>query len=128
MPTNPVELVREYLLAMGRRDTEQAATYLSVDLLLVFPQGRFDGLEQLTAALADRYRSLNKTHHTWDVSDLDPETSVVVTTGDLDGINCHGVAFSRIRFCDRFVVRHELIVEQHVWNDLAESGVLLQHP
>ena len=126
MPVDSVELVREYLLASGRRNNTEANSYLSDDVLLVFPQGRFDNLEQMMAALAGRYRSISKTHLTWDVSDLDSETSVVVTTGSLSGVNREGVAFSGIRFCDRFVIRHGLIVEQHVWNDLAESGVLLQ--
>ena len=49
---------------------------------------------------------------------------VVVIAGTLAGMNLQGVSFSGVRFVDRLVVRDSVVVEQHVYNDLASSGVL----
>lgn len=102
-----------------------AASLLADDAVLVFPQGRFDDLDEMAAAMSGRYLSISKTYDTWDVVERDRDT-VVVTTGTLSGVNTHGITFVDIRFCDRFVVRDGQISEQYVWNDLAESGVLDQ--
>jgi SnoaL-like domain len=124
VPAKSLQLVHEYLIAAGERRVEDAGRFLDPDVVIIFPQGRFGDLDQMAAAMAERYHSIDKTHHTWDVMVLDPNTTVVVTTGTLHGVNLHDMAFDGIRFCDRFVVRNGLIAEQHVWNDLAESGVL----
>jgi len=123
---SPLDLVRDYLAASGERRFAEAAGYLAEDAFLVFPQGRFGDLSEMAAAMKDRYRSIGKTHDTWEVTEAGPAT-VVTTTGTLHGINNNGVEFEGIRFCDRFVIRDGLIAEQHVWNDLAESGVLQLH-
>ncbi len=112
-----------YLAAMADRNMDTASSYLSPDVKLVAPQGQFDSLSQMAEAMTSRYLSIGKTHDTWDISTAE-ERTVVVTTGTLHGVNLHGVAFAGVRFCDRFVIRSGLISEQHVWNDLAESGVL----
>ncbi len=123
MENAPRKLVQNYLNATSDRRMDDAATYLSDDAVLVFPQGRFDDLEKMAAAMAGRYSTISKTYDTWDVMDSEGE-SIVIATGTLSGLNTHQVAFADIRFCDRFVVRDGRICEQHVWNDLAESGVL----
>ena len=125
MSKTPLESVREYLTAAEERRLEEAAAHLDQKAILVFPQGQFRNLADMVATMSNRYRSIGKTHHTWDVSSSGVDT-VVTTTGTLHGVNNHGVSFEGIRFCDRFVVRDGLIAEQHVWNDLAESGVLEQ--
>jgi hypothetical protein len=112
-----------YLAATVDRNMDAASSYLSPDVILVFPQGQFESLSQMADAMAGRYLSIGKTHDTWDISTTE-ERTVVVTTGTLRGVNLHGVAFADVRFCDRFVLRSGLISEHHVWNDLAESGVL----
>ena len=123
MSISPVGMVREYLDASGERRMEDAGRYLDASATIVFPQGRFRNLEEMAEAMRGRYQSIGKTHDTWDVAIAESET-VVVTTGTLNGVNTHGISFEGVRFCDRFVIRNGLIVEQHVWNDLAESGVL----
>jgi hypothetical protein len=102
---------------------EDAGRYLDASAIIIFPQGRFENLDEMAEAMRGRYRSIGKTHETWDVS-TDESNTVVVTTGTLNGVNTHGIVFDGVRFCDRFVIRNGLITEQHVWNDLAESGVL----
>lgn len=123
MSTPPLQLVREYLIASGERRMDDAGRYLDAAAIIIFPQGRFENLHEMAEAMKGRYLSIAKTHDTWDVSIAESET-VVVTTGTLNGVNTHGISFEGVRFCDRFVIRNGLIVEQHVWNDLAESGVL----
>lgn len=123
MANDPMEMVRSYLAASGDRRLDEAAGYLAPDVLIIFPQGRFRNLTEMAAAMAGRYRSIAKTHETWDVASSGQDT-VVITTGTLQGVNNHEAPFDGIRFCDRFVIRDGRIVEQHVWNDLAESGVL----
>lgn len=123
MSTPPLEMVREYLVASGERRMEEAGRYLDAAAIIIFPQGRFGNLEEMAEGMKGRYLSIGKTHETWDVS-TDESQTVVVTTGTLNGVNTHGIAFDGVRFCDRFVIRNGLIAEQHVWNDLAESGVL----
>lgn len=118
-----IGMLLAYLAATADRDMDTASSYLSPDVRLVFPQGQFDSLSHMAEAMAGRYLSIGKTHDTWDISTAG-ERTVVVTTGTLHGVNLHGVAFAGVRFCDRFVVRSGLITEQHVWNDLVESGVL----
>jgi hypothetical protein len=118
-----IGMLLAYLSATADRKMDTASNYLSPDVTLVFPQGQFDSLNQMAEAMAGRYLSIGKTHDTWDISGAE-ERTVVVTTGTLHGVNLHGVDFAGVRFCDRFVIRSGLITEQHVWNDLAESGVL----
>ncbi len=127
MPSASLQLVHEFLLAAAERRFEDASRLLDPHALLVFPQGRFADLEDMAASMSGRYRSINKTHQTWDIVTSDTETTVLVTTGTLHGVNVHDVPFDGVRFCDRFVIRDGLIAEQHVWNDLAESGVLSRH-
>jgi len=124
MPSASLELVREYLLAAAERRFQDASRLLDPHALLVFPQGRFAGLEEMAAAMSSRYHSIAKTHQTWDIVASETEATILVTTGTLHGVNVHDVPFDGVRFCDRFVIRDGLIAEQHVWNDLAESGVL----
>jgi len=123
------KLVQEYLFATGERRMDEAASYLADDVVLVFPQGRFNDLAAMTAAMAGRYQSVSKAYDSWDVVEHE-RVSVVITTGRLSGTNIHGIDFTNIRFCDRFVLSDGRISEQHVWNDLAESGVLdeMQEP
>jgi hypothetical protein len=125
MDHTPQEIIREYLNATGERRMSDAASYLADGAVLVFPQGRFNDLSAMASAMSGRYQTIAKTYDTWDVMEGTHET-VVVTTGTLSGVNAHGIGFSDIRFCDRFVVGEGRIQEQYVWNDLAESGVLDQ--
>ena len=123
MPNPEIGMLLAYLAATADRNMDTASNYLTPDIKLVFPQGQFDSLSQMAEAMTGRYLSIGKTHDTWDISTAEDRT-VVVTNGTLHGVNLHGVAFAGVRFCDRFVVRSGLISEQHVWNDLTESGVL----
>ncbi|MBB4905262.1 nuclear transport factor 2 family protein [Actinophytocola algeriensis] len=117
-----MRFVDDYLAAMeeGRRD--DAARHLAPDAELVFPGGkRYRNLDELAAGSAGRYRSVGKHRDRYETAE---NGTLVYSIGRLHGENNHGVRFDHVRYVDRFRLRDGLIVEQWVWNDLAETGVL----
>ena len=110
------QVVREYLAAMERRDLAAAKALLAPGFFMVFPGNRrFDTLEQLVEWAKGRYRSARKTYDVFEVSDQS-----VFCFGTLHGEWLDGKPYSGIRFIDRFTVRDGKLVDQQVWNDLAE--------
>ena len=110
------QVVREYLAAMERRDLAGAKTMLAPGFCMMFPGGRrFDTLEALVEWARTRYRSARKTYERFDAAG-----DVVYCFGTLYGEWLDGTPYSGIRFIDRFTVRDGKLVDQQVWNDLAE--------
>jgi len=110
------ELVRRYLDAMERRDLAAAKALLAPGFFMVFPGGRrFDSLEALVEWARGRYRSARKTYERYDAAG-----DVIYCFGTLNGERLDGTRYSGIRFIDRFTVREGRLVDQQVWNDLAE--------
>ena len=113
------QVVREYLAAMERRDLAAAKAFLAPGFFMVFPGGaRFDSLEKLVASAKDRYRSARNTYERFDTFD-----GGVYCFGTLHGELLDGTPYSGIRFIDRFTVREGKLVDQRVWNDMAEAKV-----
>ena len=110
------QVVRDYLAAMERRDLAAAKAMLAPGFFMVFPGGRrFDSLEALVEWARSRYRSARKTYERFDAAG-----DVVYCFGMLYGERLDGTPYSGIRFIDRFTVREGRLVDQQVWNDLAE--------
>lgn len=110
------EIVREYLAAMERRDLAAAKACLAPGFFMVFPGGkRFDAVEQLVEAARTRYRSARKTYERYETAG-----DAVYCYGTLHGELLDGSPYSGIRFIDRFTVRGGKLVDQNVWNDMAE--------
>lgn len=113
---NPEQIVRSYLDAMERRDLAAARRFLAPGFFMVFPGNkRFDSLEQLVDAAKGRYRSAKKTYERFDSANNE-----VYCFGTLHGELLDGTAYSGVRFIDRFTVRDGKLVDQNVWNDMAE--------
>jgi hypothetical protein len=129
-------LVRSYLEAMERRDLAAASAMLAPGFRMLFPGGRsFDSLPALVQAARGRYRSANKRYEHFDALIADepcpspgghrnepndePEC-VVYCYGILYGELLSGEAYDNIRFIDRFSVRGGKLIDQMVWNDMAE--------
>jgi ketosteroid isomerase-like protein len=111
------QLVRDYLAAMERRDLAAAKACLAPGFFMVFPGGaRFDSLEKLVESAKGRYRSAKKTYERFD-----PFDGGVYCFGTLHGELLDGTPYSGVRFIDRFTVRDGKLVDQRVWNDLAEA-------
>ncbi len=110
------ELVRQYLGAMERRDLAAAKAMLAPGFFMVFPGAtRFDSLEQLVESARGRYRSAKKTYERFDAFE-----GGVYCFGTLYGELLDGTPYSGIRFIDRFTVHDGKLVDQKVWNDMAE--------
>lgn len=124
----PEEIVREYLLAMEARDFMRARSLLAADFRMCFPGGRtFASLEALAAWAAGRYRHVRKRFDGFDTVPLaagEPGHAVVYCRGVMDGEALDGTAIEAVRFIDRFEVRDGRLIDQQVWNDLAEHGLV----
>ncbi|WP_127556689.1 tautomerase family protein [Saccharospirillum alexandrii] len=115
-------VVAEYLAAMEARDLEKAQTYLAADFVMSFPgSGELRTLAQLVDWAKGRYRHVSKTIISTDVA-YGMDSTVVTTHGTLSGEWLDGLAFSGIRFIDRFELQAGLLVRQDVWNDLANAN------
>lgn len=116
-------VVRDFLDAMAARDLEGARRFLGEGFSMTFPGGnRFDQLEDLVAWASTRYRRVGKVYEGFDVAPGADGVSVICF-GTLEGEWLDGLLFSGIRFVDRFMVRDGRIVDQQVWNDLAETSL-----
>jgi hypothetical protein len=112
----PEETVRAYLDAMERRDLAAARRLLAPGFFMVFPGNkRFETLEQLVEAAKGRYRSARKTYERYETAG-----ETVYCYGTLHGELLDGSSYSGIRFIDRFTVIAGKLVDQNVWNDMAE--------
>jgi hypothetical protein len=126
-PADPVALVTTFLTLMEARDLERAAEYVADDVLITFPGGRtFSSLEDQVASSGGRFRSVTKSFDGFDVcrDASTPDQVTVYCFGTLAGERLDQTPFDGVRFIDRFVIRDGRIVDQQVWNDVAESGIL----
>lgn len=113
-------LVRAYLAEMEARDLQAAQKRLAEGFTMTFPGGAtFRRPAELVDWAASRYRRVGKVVERTE-SVLGGEHTVVWCFGTLFGVWPDGSPFEGIRFVDRFTVRDGLIVDQLVWNDLAE--------
>lgn len=122
---SPRAIVRTYLELMEARDLDAAAAFLDPAVVITFPGGRtFRDLHDQVASSAGRFEFVRKTFDRIDVVETDDHAAVVYALGTLAGRNLQGTDFTDIRFIDRFTLRNGLIIDQMVWNDLAESDVI----
>jgi len=82
----------------------------------------FANLQEQVDSSTGRFRGVCKTFERFDVAQAGDD-SVVYVSGTLRGEDNDGEAFDGVRFIDRFTVRAGRIVDQMVWNDLAERGI-----
>jgi len=113
---SPEQVVRTYLDAMERRDLATAKSFLAPGFHMIFPgNARFDSLEALVASAKGRYKSAKKKYDKYEAAG-----DVMYCFGTLYGELLDGTPYSGIRFIDRFTVRDGKLVDQLVWNDMAE--------
>ena len=114
------DLVRSYLAAMEARDLPRAESMLAPGFSMQFPGAMtFTQLAELIAWAQPRYRFVKKHYERFDEAPGIGE-SIVYCYGTLAGVWPDGAAFGGIRFIDRFAVAGGKLVQQTVWNDLAE--------
>ena len=121
-----IEVVSNFLRLMEERDLAAASRYVAPDIDIVFPGDRhFRDLKDLVESAGKRYRSVAKSVELVDSMSNGAEC-VVYVIGWLSGVDAKGTGFSDVRFIDRLVVRDDLITAHRVWNDLAETGVIVR--
>jgi len=119
--TDAENLVMQLLGALEARDLDAAAACLAPEVQMVFPGGAvFTRLDQLVEWARARYQRVAKRVDRMDTTQA-ADGTVVTCQGTLYGIWPDGTAFQGIRFADWFLIREGQIVQQHVWNDLAEA-------
>ena len=122
--TGDVDTVQRFLRLVEARQLEQAGALLADGVSITFPGGRvFNSLQEQVDSSAGRFRGVRKVFERFDVVPADDE-SVVYVFGTLSGERLDGSAFDGVRFIDRFTIRAGQIVDQMVWNDLAERGIV----
>jgi hypothetical protein len=115
-----VEKVKEFLRTLEARDLEKVKAMLGPGFKMTFPGGvTMTSLDELVEWSKGRYRKITKTFEDFD-SFSDGDDTIVYSTGMLNGEALDGSAITEVRYIDRFVFRDGLIVDQQVWNDLAE--------
>jgi len=120
MTSSATQTVRDYLDAMESRDLEGAKGYLAEGFTMTFPgDAVFSTLDELIAWAKPRYRSIAKKYERFDQTGSDGDDAVYCF-GTLYGEWPDGTPFEGIRFIDRFTVKGDKLVDQRVWNDLAE--------
>lgn len=124
-PIPPAEIILSYLAAMETRNLQLARSFLARNFVMTFPGGaQFGSPAELLAWSKDRYKSIAK--KIAGVHEVPAEEGAVVyCMGTLAGEWPDGSTFDDIRFIDRFTVRDGLLVDQQVWNDLAEARAQL---
>jgi phenylpyruvate tautomerase PptA (4-oxalocrotonate tautomerase family)/ketosteroid isomerase-like protein len=119
-PPSASQVVQDYLSAMERRDLAAATGLLAEGFTMTFPgKAVFRRPEELVEWAKARYRAVAKIYERFDEA-TDKDGAVVYCFGTLHGEWPDGKPFEGIRFIDRFKVSRGRIVDQMVWNDLAE--------
>lgn len=119
------ELIQTFLRTMESRDLDTAEAMMADGALIIFPGGKvFRSQREMVQSAKGRYQWVKKTFDQIDYATQEDGSELVYIMGTLYGVNNHGVEFEGIRYIDRFVIRDDKIIEQHVWNDLAETGAL----
>lgn len=115
-------IVEEFLRLVMIPDPEAASRHVATDLAIVFTGGRaMRRPAECSAFNATRYAWVKKKFGSTDVvQGATREEAVVYNTGTLYGAWPDGTPFEGNRYVDRYVLRHGLIVQMHVWNDSAE--------
>ena len=116
------KLVLQFLRKMEARDLDTAQAMLGPGFYTIFMGGhRFTTPEELVAFQKGRQKNTWKALQRFDEIET-ADGAVVFCFGTLQGEKMDGTPYQNIRYIDRFTVRDGKIVDQMVWNDMAEHG------
>ena len=117
-------LIDKFLQLNEDRELEQAQAMMAQGCRIEFPgKKNYSSLAEMVANAKGRYNWVRKHRDRYFVGEAGDQT-IVTSIGTLYGENLSGVAFEGVRYVDVFVIKNGLIVEQMVWNDFGETGVL----
>lgn len=116
-----IDLVRRWFDATADRDVAAAAALMAQGPRIVVSGGhRFSALEDFIVWGSTRYAELRKQCDSFEACEAAGGFAVYVR-GEMSGRWADGTVFSRVRWCDRFLVQAGRIVDLDTWSDLAES-------
>jgi hypothetical protein len=116
-----IEQIKNYLDAVENRDLVLAKSFLSNHFKLIFPGNNvFSTLEEVIDWAKLRYHWVKKDYDQFDPLMSDDNVIVVYCYGNLYGEWLDRSTFSKIKFIDRFTLKEDKLLDQMVWNDLAE--------
>jgi hypothetical protein len=114
------DLVVAFLTTLEQRDLAKAETFLAPGTVMTFPgNNKFKALEEVVVWARGRYKYVRKTFQRFDEVERSGVTTVYCL-GVLNGEWLDGSPIANVRFLDRFDIMGGKIVDQQVWNDLAE--------
>lgn len=120
-----IDLVRRWFDATGAQDLAAAAGLMTHGPRIAVSGGhRFSSLEDFIVWGASRYAELRKQCDSFEACEAAGGIAVYVR-GEMSGRWADGLPFSRIRWCDRFLVQAGRIVDLDTWSDLAESRLVI---
>ncbi|MEC5386625.1 hypothetical protein VVD49_12890 [Uliginosibacterium sp. H3] len=116
------ELVEAFLRTIMIPDPAGARGFTAPDMHIRFTGGReMSEPADCSAFNADRYAWVKKRFERTDVvAGATADEAIVYNIGTLHGAWPDGTPFEGNRYVDRYVVRHDKIVQMDVWNDSAE--------
>ena len=116
-----IDPVRRWFDATTARDLGTAASLMSSTVRITISGGhRFSSLADFIAFGTTRYRDLRKQCDSFEACEAAGGFAVFVR-GEMSGSWLDGTPFSRVRWCDRFLVQSGRIVDLETWSDLAET-------
>ena len=116
------QLVEEFLRVIMIPDPVGARAFIAPDMRIRFTGGR-EMHDPADCSLFNkgRYAWVKKRFERTDVvAGATDEEAIVYNIGTLYGAWPDGTPFEGNRYVDRYVVRHQRIVQMDVWNDSAE--------
>jgi hypothetical protein len=116
------QLVEEFLRVIMIPDPVRARAFIAPDMRIRFTGGR-EMHDPADCSLFNkgRYAWVKKRFERTDVvAGATDEEAIVYNIGTLYGAWPDGTPFEGNRYVDRYVVRHQRIVQMDVWNDSAE--------
>ena len=117
---SPQGIVDRFLRALEARDLPTAQGFLAPGMVMTFPGDRkYTSMMDLIESSKQRYRNVRKTYQGFDEITSNGVTTVYVR-GVLNGAWPDGSPITDIRFIDRFEIKDGKIIDQQVWNDMAE--------
>lgn len=123
-PLTPAETVDRYLQLCEDRELDEAGTLLAPGTRIVFPGGaRYGSLTEMAADQRGRYRWVRKHRDRYFTGTAPDGLVTIISLGTLYGEDLSGRPFEGVRYVDVFVLRDGLIAEQHVYNDLSDTGI-----
>jgi len=122
-----IDLVRRWFDAMAAGDLDAASKLMAPGQRISISGGhRFSNLTEFSDFAASRYREVRKQCDSFEACEAAGGFAIYVR-GEMSGSWADGKNFSRIRWCDRFLVQAGSIIELDTFSDLAESRLSELH-